>query len=119
MRLATSLDGESLIKLFDGEIQAFVESEIISDTPAYECYADLDELSSHTQIDSVMLESLACTADPPSRISFSGDLVYEVNFHYVGETAGGASFSGEFAGYFDVNGMFLEKATVDTSSFYQ
>ena len=99
-------------------LQYYIQSELVMNTPAYDCYSVLDQLSSHTEVESVTVESLIFDPDPPYRIAFKGDLSFEVNFNFAGEPAGGTSLPGEFSGYFDRNGTFLEEVTVDTESFY-
>ena len=51
-------------------------------------------------------------------MDFSGEMTILVTLVFDGEEMGKASFPGEFAGYFDEYGMYLEKASVDVSAFY-
>ena len=118
IELACCLDSSDTLEIFGDEIQYYIQSELVMNTPAYDCYSDLDQLSSHTEVESVMVESLIFDPDPPYRIAFKGDLRFEVNFNFAREPMGGTSLPGEFSGYFDRNGMFLEEVTVDIESFY-
>ena len=43
---------------------------------------------SHTEVESVMVESLIFDPDPPYRIAFKGDLRFEVNFNFAREPIG-------------------------------
>ena len=118
IELACCLDSSDTLEIFGDEIQYYIQSELVMNTPAYDCYSVLDQLSSHTEVESVMVESLIFDPDPPYRIAFKGDLRFEVNFNFAREPMGGTSLPGEFSGYFDRNGMFLEEVTVDIESFY-
>jgi len=119
IELACSLDSFGILEIFGDDVQAHIESELVGNTTAYDCYATLDLLASRMEVDTVTVESLQFHANPPNCVRFKGDLIFEVNLFYGREPSGGMSFSGEVSGYFDTTGMFIDEATVDTAPFYE
>ena len=119
IELACSLDSFGILEIFGDDLQEHIESELVGNTTAYDCYAALDLLSSRTEVDTVTVESLQFHPNPPNCVRFKGDLVFEVSLTYGREHSGGMSFTGEVSGYFDTTGMFIDEATVDTAPFYE
>lgn len=121
MRLASHLDPESLEILYWNEIQYFIENELISNASTYELWSDIDALSSRSQIGEVFIDTLVFEGIPdkgrPS-VSFKGSVLIDVELSFEHESAGNESFPGSVEGYFDSSGMFIVKATVNTSEYY-
>jgi hypothetical protein len=119
MEIAAHLDSESLGQLYSSEIVNFVEEELFSNTPEYDLYDSLDQMSSATQIDYIQILDLLIEAEDENRIDFSGNMIVETTFMFEKEKMGEHSFNGVFSGYFNEYGMYLEEASVDTSSFFE
>ena len=49
IELACCLDSSDTLEIFGDEIQYYIQSELVMNTPAYDCYSVLDQLSSHTE----------------------------------------------------------------------
>jgi hypothetical protein len=85
-------------------------------------YSELDSLSSHTQIVGIWVKTLEFDSVDEHTIHFKGKMSIEVELWFGGSSDGSSSsdsFPGEFEGYFDPYGMYLEKASVNTSSYYR
>jgi len=119
IELSTHLDENALEEVYSSEIIAFIEGELFHNTPQYSLYDDLDQLSSATRIDLIDISQLVIKPEDNHRIGFSGTMLISVTLEYSGEQAGNLDFPGYFEGYFDENGIYLESATVDTSSYYE
>lgn len=116
--LATHLDSKALKELYGAEIIHFVRDELYTNAANYDLlYGPLDELSSATQIENIDITDLTVGGNEGS-IVFSGDISVEATLVYDHEEMGSVSFPGEFSGYFDEHGMYLESASVNTNSFY-
>jgi hypothetical protein len=119
MEIAAHLDSESLGELYSSEIVNFVEEQLFSNTPEYDLYDSLDQMSSATQIDYIQILDLLIEAEDENRIDFSGNMIVETTFMFEKEKMGEHSFYGVFSGYFNEYGMYLEEASVDTRSFFE
>jgi hypothetical protein len=119
VRFATKLDPEALAELFSSETVGFVEEELLRNSPSYDMYQSLDELSSATRLESVVVSDLAFRAAEDERIDFSGHMYVEVTLVCDGEDMGTHSFPGSFSGFFDEHGIYIQGASVDTRAFYE
>lgn len=119
IRFATHLDPDGLAELYGPEVISFVEQELYENTPSYDIYQSLDQLSSATQIEDIYVSALAFSALENRRIEFTGRMYVDVTFFLDGEKVGSPSFPGSFLGFFDAGGMYLEKASVDTRAYYE
>jgi hypothetical protein len=119
--LASHLSEESLREIYEAEIALFVEDKIINGH-VDSVYSELDSLSSHTQIVGIWVKTLEFDSVDEHTIHFKGKMSIEVELWFGGSSDGSSSsdsFPGEFEGYFDPYGMYLEKASVNTSSYYR
>jgi hypothetical protein len=118
MEIATYLDSSALEELYSGEIVGFVVEELYINMTDYDLYQSLDELSSRTQIELVLIESLTIIANTEDRqVQFSGKMTVDAIFEFDGEEIGGYSFPGIFTGYMDEQGIYLKEASIDTYSY--
>ena len=62
---------------------------------------------------------LTITATADRRLDFSGHIHVSAQFHFEKEHMGGQSYPGAFRGFIDPRGMYLEEASVDTTSYYR
>ncbi len=120
MEINTRLDNAALKELYLGEIASFVFEELIANTPDYDdLHNALDIISSNTKIESISIGDVLINGSPErERVYFSGNMEVDVTLEFDKEEMGSRGFPGTFNGYFDQNGMYLEGASVDTSSFY-
>ena len=115
LRFAAHLDADSLAEIYGREIAVFVEEEILTNPSEYALHGAIDQLSSATVINSVTVSELRVDADNDERVQFAGKMRVEVTLVFEGEAMGGRILEGDFSGYFDTNGMYLEEASVDAS----
>ncbi|MEE9552737.1 MAG: hypothetical protein V3W18_00455 [candidate division Zixibacteria bacterium] len=114
------LNSDDLYELLGSEVIDFVNYELTANTPNYyELHNAIDQLSSRTTVDDVQIESLKFQNLEKGAIHFSGEYSLSVLLEYDHEEMGGFSFPGNFSGYFDINGIFIETANVDTIKFYE
>ncbi len=121
MRLASHLDPESLEILYWNEIQYFIENELMSNASTYELWSDIDALSSRSQIGEVFIDTLAFEGNPDKErpsVYFTGSVLIDVELSFDHESTGNESFPGRGEGYVVSSGMFIDKATVNTSEYY-
>lgn len=120
MNIASKLDSSDLYILFESEIIDVIVSEVLTNTPDYhELFDSISELSSNTRIDEVHIDTLNFSPTSDGNIAFTGDMQLSVVLEYDHEEMGGMSFPGEFSGYFDKYGIYLDSATIDTSKFFE
>lgn len=114
MRFATQLDSGALAEIYSSEVAGFVEDELLLNTPNYSLYSAIDELSSATQIDGILITTLELDSTRDSQIKFSGKMVVQVTLVFEGDKSGSHDLPGSFSGYFDEHGIYLEETFVDT-----
>ncbi len=118
IKIYHNLDSSDLNILIRSDIIDCIENELGINTPNYQdLYNNLNELSSNTVVDEVIIENLSFKAMGDDRIKFSGDMELSVTLEWEHEEMGGMSFPGKFSGYFDKFGIYLESATVRHSQF--
>lgn len=118
MRFATQLDSDALAEIYSSEIAGFVEEELLLNTPDYSLYCSIDELSSATQIDGILITTLEFDSVQDKRVEFSGKMVVYVTLEFEGDKFGSRNLPGSFSGYFDEHGIYIEEALVDTRSVH-
>lgn len=118
IRIATHLDDDALKELYESEISSFVQQEIVNNTPDYALYQSIDELSNATQIENIYVSDITFEPDEDIQVNFSGDMTISLSLVFEREIMTRHSFPGEFSGYFNQHGMYLESATIDTRSYY-
>ncbi len=119
IEIASDLDPVDLSEIYAEEIADFIELEMVSDPGKFRAWDDLDCLSSHTRLEEVYVYDIEFSADKNQRqITFKAKLRLSVELMYDREIGSSTSYPGEAAGHIDANGIYLDDATADTSSFY-
>lgn len=120
LKIIQGFDVEAITELYSLRITRFVQDELFHNTFGYDVGHDLDAISSHTVLDEIIVSELTIEDAMKERISFHGTLHLGVILNAQDPEGGfDDSYPGEFKGYLDRNGIFLESATVNTDSFYE
>ena len=117
IRIAAKLDEDALEQLYTGEITQFVMQEVVHSTSSYRIQNALDNLPGWATFDDVHLSTLKIQPRDSKSIEFSGELGITIEIVMGGESVDSPTFYGEYKGYFDEHGMYLEEAGIDTKNY--
>src|SRR5262249_37785737 len=120
IRFLSRLDEDALRILLGDEVQCFVQEQVFQNSEGVDVYNTLLDLARDADITDANIKTLSFeTTD--RKIAFSGDLRVCARLTYSEDGEGGVyhSFDGEFAGYIDEFGIYIESATIDTLMYGQ
>lgn len=109
--------------LYGDEVASYLYDHVQGNIQNYDCWRYIETLSSLTELDCLEYKSVRFKVDHRARrVTFSGTFCISVKLNYGPEYADlsgsseYAAFPGEYAGYFDTTGIFMQTVTVDTSA---
>lgn len=117
IKIATHLDADALEQLYALKITQFVGQEIYHNTSSYQVQNAVNNFPGWTRIDDVHLSTLKVQPQNNNQISFLGELEVSIELTIDGDVIDSPTFYGEYEGFINERGMFLEKANVNTSHY--
>ncbi|MCP4581234.1 MAG: restriction endonuclease [candidate division Zixibacteria bacterium] len=122
INLSTYLDNDALYRIYGDEIINWLIKELFVNTTSYSVWSEIDSLSSASSVNDICIEDISFSTKNRDRVLFNGHLSMEVELSYDkgdDESIYEMNFPGEFSGYFDEHGIYLEDVSIDTRKFYE